>query len=193
MTEATKHATPGNEPLYAVSAEFDTPDALLEAARSMRGNPYGRIQIYSPLPIAGAIEAVGREPKPIPHWMGTGAAVLGFLLMMGMCIYATAVSYVFDIGGRPFISWPAFMVPSVSFAMLLGAAVVFVNMMFLCRLPLLNHPSFNIPGFLRATQDRYFLTVEMHEPDNNEHHADALERDLKRLSPRPLAVHKVPR
>ncbi len=79
--------------------------------------------------------------------------------MMGMCIYATAYDYVFDIGGRPRVSWPAFVVPSLSFALMTGALATYLAMLFLNRLPRLNHPAFNIPDFTRVTQDRYFLTV----------------------------------
>ncbi len=188
MSEPT-HAGTG-APLYAVSAEFGSPDAVLAAARALRPRDLGRLVIYSPVPVDGAADAVDIDMRPIPYWMATGAAVLGFAAMMGMCVYATAYDYVFVIGGRPLVSWPSFMVPSVSFAMLCAALVVFVNMTFLTRLPLLNHPSFNIPGFLRATQDRFFLLVASRDESFD---ADAVERALARLAVRPLAVHQVPR
>jgi len=188
-----KHASPnGAPPLYAISAEFASPGAVLAAAQAMRARSLGRLEIYSPVPIPGAVEALGRSRRPIPAWMAVGGVVLGFAAMMGMCIYATAVDYTFDIGGRPLVSWPAFMVPSVSFAMLTGAVVVFFNWTFLCRLPLLNHPAFNIPQFLRASQDRFFLTVEP-TPSQKTFDAAAVEQALARLAIRPLAVTRVGR
>ena len=184
-------STPNNEPLYAISAEFSSGEAVLAAARTMRAGGFARLDIFSPLPLPGAIEAIGRSHRSIPYWMGAGGVILGFAAMMGMCIYATAVDYAFDIGGRPLVSWPSFMVPSISFAMLGGALVIFFNWTFLCRLPLLNHPSFNIPGFLRASQDRYFLTVESAgAPDFD---AAAVERALGRLASRPMSVTRVTR
>ena len=186
-----KHAAEGQEPLYAISAEFASPDAVLAAAHALRPRAFGRLDIHSPLPIPGAVEALGRSHRSIPYWMGAGGVMLGFAVMMGMCIYATAFDYVFEIGGRPLVSWPSFIVPSVSFAMLGGALVIFFNWTFLCRLPLLNHPSFNIPGFLRVTQDRYFLTVE--PVASKEFDAVAIERTLARLVARPLAVARVAR
>ena len=177
-------------PLYAIAAEFGSPEAVVAAARAIRPRGYGRIEIYSPVPIEGAVDAVGRNPRAIPHFMATGAVILGFVLMMGMCIYATAYDYVFDIGGRPRFSWPAFAVPSVSFAMLLGSLVVFFNFTFLARLPMLNHPSFNIPNFIRATQDRFFLTILQNDEAFD---VDAIERQLAGLAAKPLAVTRVPR
>ena len=194
MSGKQTHASDGGAPLYAVAAEFGTPDAVLAAAKALQPKEFGRLEIYSPVPIPGALEALKRTHRSIPTFMALGGAVLGFSLMMGMCIYATAVSYVLDIGGRPLISWPAFMVPSVSFAVLTSAIAVFFNFTFLCRLPMLNHPSFNIPRFLRASQDRFFLTVApptAHDPSTFD--AGAVERALGLLEQRPLAISRVNR
>ena len=193
MNAAQRHAD-GEAPLFAVAAEFGSPDAVLAAARALQPKDFGRIEIYSPVPVPGALEALNRTHRSIPSFMAVGGVVLGFSLMMGMCVYATAVSYVFDIGGRPLVSWPAFIVPSVSFAMLTAALVIFFNWTFLCRLPMLNHPSFNIPDFLRASQDRFFLTVAPPKPDDpSSLDAAAVERALAALSQRPLAVSRVKR
>ena len=192
MSEAArKHVRSDDAPLYGISAEFSSGEAVLAAAHALRAKDFGRLDIYSPLPIPGAVEAVGRRHRSIPYWMGAGGAILGFVVMLGMCVYATAVDYVFNIGGRPLVSWPSFMVPSVSFAMLGGALVIFFNWAFLCRLPLLNHPCFNIPGFLRASQDRYFLTVEPVGSQNFD--PAAVERALGRLATRPMSVTRVTR
>ena len=188
------HSHGGEPPLYGIAAEFGSPDAVLAAAHALRPKEFGRLEIYSPVPVPGALEALGRTHRSIPSFMALGGAVLGFALMMGMCIYATTVSYAFDIGGRPLVSWPAFIVPSVSFAVLTSALVVFFNWTFLCRLPMLNHPAFNIPGFLRASQDRFFLTVASQqgaEPISLD--ADAVERAFAGLAQRPLAVTRVKR
>lgn len=184
----------GEAPLYGVAAEFGSPDAVLAAARALHPKKLGRLEIYSPVPVPGAMEAIGRSHRSIPTFMALGAIVVGGALMMGMCVYATAVDYVFDIGGRPLVSWPAFIVPTVSFAMLSAALVIFFNWTFLCRLPMLNHPSFNIPGFLRASQDRFFLTVAPSAADEpSSLDAAAVERALAALAQRPLAVSRVKR
>jgi hypothetical protein len=58
------------------------------------------------------------------------------------------------------------------------------------RLPRLNHPSFNIPGILRATSDRYFVVVS--HPRTARAIEDA-EQAFKALNVAPVAVHRVPR
>ena len=187
---SAKHASGDDPPIHAVSAEFGSPQSVLAAANTLRPMAFGRLEIYSPVPIDGAVEAIGRSAAPIPYYMAIGGAVVGFAAMMGMCVYATAQDYVFDIGGRPLVSWPAFIVPSVSFATLTAALTVFFNMTFLNRLPLLNHPAFNIPGFGRASQDRFFLMVaEAGAPLD----LGAVETALADLVTRPIAVARVPR
>lgn len=187
---AKDRATPGEAPIHGVSAEFGSPDAVLAAAHALRPLGFGRLEIYSPVPVPGAVGAIGRQATAIPYVMAVGGAVVGFAAMMGMCVYATAYDYVFDIGGRPLVSWPAFVVPSVSFAMLVSALVVFFNMTFLNRLPLLNHPAFNTPNFVRATQDRFFLLVyEAGAPLD----PARIEKALATLAARPVAIARVPR
>jgi hypothetical protein len=85
------------------------------------------------------------------------------------------------------------VVPSVSFAMMSGTLAVHAVLLFVNRLPRLNHPAFNIPGFGRVTQDRYFLAAEARGPDFD---ADRIVRQLAALpegAGRPLAIARVPR
>ena len=96
--------------------------------------------------------------------------------MFAMCTYATVYDYRFDIGGRPLFSWPYFVVPSVSFGTLAGALAVFLITTALSRLPRLNHPAFNIPGFTRATKDRFFVAIEARDDDFDPDRVEAAHR-----------------
>ena len=184
-----KRRPAGTAPLFAVAAEFTSPEALLHGVQSMRPRGLGVIETYTPIPIAGLSEAMGVGGS-IVRFAVVGI-VLGFAATMGMCIYATAVDYVFDIGGRPLVSWPAFVVPSVSFAALAGALAIYLAMLVTNRLPRLNHPAFNIPNFTRASQDRFFLTIE--PKDDAPLDLPAIDAALGGLADRPVAVVKVPR
>jgi hypothetical protein len=176
-------------PLWGVSAEFATPGAMVEAIRSLRDRGFGRLDAYSPVPVPGAAEALRLPAQPI-HPFALVGVIAGGGAMMAMCLYATAYDYVFNIGGRPRFSWPAFVVPSFSFAMLAGALAVVTAFLVLNRLPRLNHPAFNIPDFGRATQDRFFLAVEARDERFD---PDAVERALGQLLQPPLRVSRVPR
>ncbi len=176
-------------PLWAVSAEFASPAALMAAVRAVRALPDSRVDTYSPVPVPGVTEALGLRGGSMRRYAVSGGA-LGGVLMMGMCLYAAGFDYVFDIGGRPRFSWPSYVVPTASFAALMAASAVVLLLLILNRLPTLNHPSFNIPGFDRASQDRYFVAVEGRGERFDPGEA---ERCLGGLTPAPIAVHRVPR
>ena len=180
---------PAEAPIHAVAAEFDSADALLASVLALRDRSLGQLDAHSPVPIQGMAAAL-RLPASSLSPISVAAVLAGFAGMMGLCIYASAYDYVFDIGGRPLVSWPAFVVPSLSFSLMAGALATYLAMLFLNRLPRLNHPAFNIPGFTRASQDRYFLTVAEGRDGLD---IAAVEAALDGLGDRPLRVTRVPR
>ena len=186
---ASEKGREADAPLHGVSAEFGSADALLACVKALRPHGFGRLDTFSPVPVAGLDTALGIPGSPLRR-LGLVGVAAGFAASMGLCVYATVYDYPFDIGGRPTVSWPAFVVPSVSFAMLAGALLVYLAMLYLNRLPHLNHPAFNIPGFERATQDRFFVSVDAeHEALD----AAAIEAALSALADPPLAIRRVAR
>jgi hypothetical protein len=181
MAEAAK--------LYGVSAEFADSEALLAAAAALRTQDFGVVDAFSPLPIPGLDAALGLR-GPSLGWIAVAGVLLGGFGCFGMIIYATVFSYPFDIAGRPPVSWPYYLVPSVAAASAAGAAIVVFAMLFLDRLPRLNHPVFNIDGIEGATQDRLFLAVEFRSEEAD---PTVVERFLADLPLRPLRIQLVPR
>lgn len=174
---------------YGVAAEFATPDALLAAVIRLREEGIGLVDAFSPLPIPGmdqALEILG----PTLGTVALAGVLLGGCGCFGMIVYATIAGYPFEIAGRPLFSWPYYVVPSFASAMMVAAVLVFVAMLFLSRLPRLNHPAFNIDGINGITRDRLFLVVEARSADFD---AAAVERELNNLPIRPLRLQQVPR
>ena len=73
--------------IYGLMAEFDEPEALLEAARRSFTEGYRRMDAYSPFPIDGLAEAIGFHKTRLPLLVliggiigcaGGSTAVLGF-------------------------------------------------------------------------------------------------------------------
>src|SRR4051812_31671296 len=78
--------------------------------------------------------------------------------------YALAVDYPLDIGGRPLHSWPAFVPITFELTILSAALTGFFSVFILNRLPQPYHPTFNVPAFAQASQDRFFLCIEAADP-----------------------------
>lgn len=154
-----RHGSGNREPLYGLIAEFDSPTALVAAARRTREEGYRRVEAYSPFPIHGLTEALGIRQTKLPlvvlagGLLGTGTALL-------MQWFSAAVHYPVNVGGRPLASWPMFIPITFELTILFAALFAVFGMLGMNGLPMPYHPVFNAPRFALASRDRFFLCVE---------------------------------
>ena len=136
--------------------EFDDPEALMAAARRLHAEG-SRFDAFTPYPLDGLAGLTGFREQRIPALTFAGG-VLGAAAGFGMQV-ATNLAYPIEIGGRPLIAWPAFVL--ITFELMVLGAVLFaiVGMLVLNRLPRLHHPIFDAPRFSFAGGDRFFLVV----------------------------------
>jgi len=148
--------------LYGLMAEFDDPNALVEAARKAYAQGYRRMDGYSPFAIEELSEALGVHRTLVPTLVLAGGLV-GAAVGFGLTYWTSVIAYPLNIGGRPFNSWPAFIVPTFETTVLFAAATAVFGMLALNGLPMLYHPVFNVPRFALATRDRFFLCIEAND------------------------------
>jgi hypothetical protein len=145
------------EALYAIVAEFDRPEVLVEAVRQARGKGFDRIEAFSPFPVEGLGELLHLSTAVVPIATlagGFAGAAIGF----GMQVWIN-FDFPLNVGGRPLIAWPAFLLITFEL-MVLGAVVCGILAMLIAnRLPRLHHPLFELPDFHFATDDRFFLAI----------------------------------
>jgi len=153
---------PGAE-LHGVSAEFDTPAALREAAHRVHEAGYRRVEAYSPFPVEGLDEALQLRNSRVPRWV-LGGGLLGASLFFGYACWTTMIHYPWNVGGRPDFSWPNYIPISWELGVLGASFIGLFAWLGLTRLPRLRHPIFAAPGFRRASRDRFFLCVEAADP-----------------------------
>ena len=104
---------------YAVLAEFDSADAMKAAVARLRDQHLGLLDAFSPFPVEGVAEMIGRTDHkvPIATLIGGGVGALSGFAMQA----ATNLDYPLWIGGRPLVAIPAFML--ITFEMLVLGAV----------------------------------------------------------------------
>lgn len=144
--------------LYGVALEFDSPAALIAAARKVRERGATHFETYTPYPIKELDEIVPAE-NPVPPMVLAGG-VTGALTALIMEYYVAVYEYPINVGGRPLNSWPSFIPIAFELTVLFASLAAFLGTLWLAGLPLLHHPVFNLPEFSRASSDRFFLIVE---------------------------------
>jgi hypothetical protein len=157
----------GGEGNYGLMAEFDSPSAIVAAARRTYEAGYRRINAYSPFPIEELSEAIGFHRDYVALCTlicGILGALGGFMLQY----WTAAIDYPINVGGRPLLSLPSFIPVTFECTVLLAAFGAFIGNLLMNSLPQPYHPSFNVPSFTRASQDRFFLCVKSDDPVYNE-------------------------
>ena len=145
-------------PTYGLLAEFDSPTALVKAAEQTHAAGYKKIDAYSPLPIEGLAEAIGFHHDLVPLVTLIGAIIGGTTGYL-MQYWINVVNYPLNIGGKPFHSWPSFIIVTFEMTILFGGISAVFGMLALNGLPMPYHPVFNVARFAMASKDRFFLIV----------------------------------
>jgi hypothetical protein len=141
-----------------ILGEFETPDASLEAARSLRALGYQDLDVYSPFPLEGSDEALGLRRSRIPLAVLIGGLTGALTAFWGMW-WCNAYDFPINVGGRPDFAAPAFIPITFEVAVLFAAFAAFFGVFVATRLPRLHHPVFEVEGFQRALIDRFWLSV----------------------------------
>lgn len=168
--------------VYGVIAEFQTPEALVEAAHKAKAAGYSKMDAYSPFPIEEVIEEVAPGNTGVPLLVLIGGligAASGFILQY----VGNIIDYPMVIGGRPLdvTNWPSMIPITFEMGILLAAFAATFGMIILNGLPMPYHPVFNTPRFERASQDAFFLCIESTDPLFDRAQTSQFLRGLKAL------------
>jgi hypothetical protein len=152
--------------LYGLLAEFDTPEALVAAARQARAAGYRQVEGYTPYPVEELYDALELHRTPVPLIVLLGGT-LGAATGYGLQYWVSAVAYPLNVGGRPDNSWPMFVPVTFELMVLFAALFALVGLLWLNGLPQPYHPVFNVPRFDLASRNRFFLLIEATDPKFN--------------------------
>ena len=148
---------------YGFLVEFDNVDDLIHGAEAVRDAGYTRWDAHTPFVVHGLDRAMGIKPTILPILVFFGGAA-GLAGGIGLQWWTNAVNYPFLISGKPLFSLPANIPVAFETTILIAALTALVGMLGLNRLPQLYHPLFSSSRFRKATDDRFFISIEATDP-----------------------------
>lgn len=177
---------PHTPALYGLLAEFESPTDLVHAAKAAYAAGYRKMDAYSPFPVEEASEAIGFHKSYVPLIVLLGG-IMGGLSGYALQYWINVISYPLNVGGRPWHSWPAFIVPTFEMTVLFAGLSGVIGMFALNGLPMPYHPLFHVERFGAVTRDRFFLCIEAADP-----HFDLVGTQEFMLEMKPLSISEVP-
>jgi Alternative complex III, ActD subunit len=175
--------SPIDSPSYGLMAEFDSAKDLVAAAHRTHAAGYHEIDAFSPFPIEGLAEATGFHKNRVAFVVLVGGIIGGLSAYM-LQYYVAAITYPTNIGGRPYHSWPSFIIVTFELTILFAGLSAVFGMLALNGLPEPYHPVFNVPEFKKASDNGFFLLVRSIDPNYD---AARTREFLKGLAPRKIS------
>jgi hypothetical protein len=140
---------------------FKEENQILAVTQACRDRGYEIVDVYSPYPIHGIDQAMGVGPSRIT-WVCFVLGVLGAGSMLWFQIWASAVDWPVNVGGKPLNSFPAFIPVAFESAVLAAGIGTIITLLVRSRLfpwvqPKLTHP--------RVTNDHFVLAIRQTDAD----------------------------
>jgi len=150
--------------------EFASDTAAVDAARRLVERGHAVLDAFTPRPVAALEELVAPERSTLNRSVFVGG-LIGACTGLGIEWACNAWDYPLNVGGRPPFALPAYVPITFEAMVLFAALTAFFGFMHRAGLPWLAHPAFEVPGFERASDDRFFLLVERTGSKDEELHA----------------------
>lgn len=136
----------------------------MNAARTAREKKnYKNYDAFTPYAVHGLDDAMGVKRSFLP-WVTFFAGLTGTVTALVLEIWTSAIDWPINVGGKPFVSLPAFIPITFELTVLFGGLATVGALFYVCGLPnikpLILHP--------RITNDRFVLFVPSTEPGFNE-------------------------
>ncbi len=145
--------------LFGITALFDNPDSIINAAKKVVSEGYKKFDINTPYPLHGMDSAMGLKRSKLGFvTLFFGFSGTAFILLF--MYWSMSVDYPMVIGGKPYFALPAFIPITFEFTVLLAAlSTVFGMIIAFFNLPYNNHPLHDTDYMKRVSVDRYGLVI----------------------------------
>lgn len=140
---------------------FSREEEILRVTRACRERGYEIVDVYAPYPVHGLDRAMGLRPSRIT-WVCFVLGLVGAAAMLWFQIWASAIDWPANVGGKPLNSLPAFIPVAFESAVLMAGIGTIGVLLLRSRLfpwtkPRLAHP--------RVTDDRFVLAIRQTDAD----------------------------
>jgi hypothetical protein len=164
-----------------IIAVVDTEHDLMAAAEQARLKYDLKLyDAFTPYPVHGLDQAMGVKRSWLPYITFIGGAA-GLISAAALEIWTSAVDWPINIGGKPFVSFPAFVPIMFELTVLFGGLITLGALLWACGLPNLT-PKILHPA---ATDDKFVLYIPSKEKNFNE---SAMTQFLKGLKAEEISV-----
>lgn len=116
---------------------FKDEESLKAACREMKARHFKKYDALTPFPVHGLEDAMGLKRSPIP-WVTFFAGFTGGSLGLLLQAWTSAVDWPLNVGGKPFLSWPAFIPVTFELTILFGGLATAGALFAFCGLPRLG-------------------------------------------------------
>jgi len=163
--------------VYGVLAEFTSAAGIYHACEKIRDAKFTSWDAHTPFPVHGLEHAMGLSRSRLPYFvfaMGiTGAA--GAMLLQ---YWVSVIEYPLVIAAKPYFSWQAFIPITFESMVLFSAGSTVLGMLFLNRLPRWHNPLLMSERFKRASDDRFFISIDAKDPKFDQESTTEMLRNL---------------
>ncbi|MGZ3655854.1 MAG: DUF3341 domain-containing protein [Bdellovibrionota bacterium] len=142
---------------HGAVAYFSSSEEILAAVKSATAKGYTNVESYTPFPIHGMEDALGLKPSIVP-WATFFGGLTGFLTAVFLQVWTSAVDWPLNVGGKPYVSGPAFIPICFELTVLLGGLSTAGFMFLLNGLPNFKPNPFDP----RISDDRFALYIPFH-------------------------------
>ncbi|MBX9703092.1 MAG: DUF3341 domain-containing protein [Silvanigrellaceae bacterium] len=149
--------------IFGLLAQFESAHDIYLACEKVRDKGFKHWDAHSPIPIHGLEKAMG-APQSSLAWITLAFAACGGIGGFATWSWMNAIDYKYVIGGKPFFSWESYFIPAFECTVLFGAIGTLIGLLALNKLPQLYHPLFRSEKFLRVTDDKFFISIEVKDP-----------------------------
>jgi mono/diheme cytochrome c family protein len=149
-----------SEPAFSVLGLFDNSQQLMDAIPAVKARVSGKLDAYTPYPIHGIEKALGLRKSPVGGMVFI-MGLIGAISAIAFELWTEGIDYPLMTGGKPFLSWQAFVPIMFEVTVLFACFTSGLGMLFvLNRLPAFRHPMLRSKSMPLITRDKFALAIE---------------------------------